>query len=97
MDRMPVCGIGDPGPIPGESTKEKASVSWLFLCSSRIEFLRSDSAEKTRYAESNGGGCEADRLTGCPSRAVSRGTSYFVRNETKYVSGRQDDSYRGHK
>lgn len=23
MDRMPVCGIGDPGSIPGESTKVK--------------------------------------------------------------------------
>lgn len=25
MDRMPVCGIGDPGSIPGESTIEKSA------------------------------------------------------------------------
>ena len=29
MDRMPVCGIGDPGSIPGESTKIM-SPSWAF-------------------------------------------------------------------
>ncbi len=27
MDRMPVCGIGDPGSIPGESTMEKSALA----------------------------------------------------------------------
>ncbi len=28
MDRMPVCGIGDSGSIPGESTSTKMSTLW---------------------------------------------------------------------
>ena len=36
MDRIPVCGIGDPGPIPGESTMadpERAFFLGLCRCS----------------------------------------------------------------
>ncbi len=40
MDRMPVCGIGDPGSIPGESTNAKYPY-WdiLHLCSHQAQLF----------------------------------------------------------
>ncbi len=51
MDRMPVCGIGDPGSIPGESTKIKslhASGGFLFL-----SVLKQFSSKELRRYQTN--------------------------------------------
>jgi len=50
MDRMPVCGIGDSGSIPGESTKAgpESETFWAFavvaLTRNRTELRRSPQA-----------------------------------------------------